>query len=159
VTPLDATAATALGIIAATVGYCVASAMIPLLNTELYLVGVAAVTADSLRVPLVIAATLGTLVGKGTMYVAADRLMTRASPTAQGRVERVMAWLRGHRAATWPVVALSAVTGLPPFYAVTVACGLLRIGLLPFIVVSGVGRAIRFGALIFAPSLLREARL
>jgi len=135
--------------------YGVLSATIPLFNTELFVVGAAVAAGEAMRAPVVVVITVGTMIGKVGIYVGAERLVAHAKPRARERVERVIASLRRRPALTWPIVFLSAVVGLPPFYAVTVASGALRLGLPAFVLVSGVGRLLRFGALMYAPGLLQ----
>jgi len=134
--------------------YGVLSATIPLFNTELFVVG-AGVAAEGMRAPIVVAITVGTMIGKIAVYAGAERLVAAAKPRARERVDRTVASLRRWPALTWPIVFVSALVGLPPFYAVTVASGALRLGLPAYVAVGSVGRLLRFGALIYAPHLLR----
>ena len=53
------------------------------------------------------------------------------------------------------VILLSAGVGLPPFYVVSIACGLLRIPFMQFFVLGLIGRLARFGVIVLAPQLLK----
>jgi membrane protein YqaA with SNARE-associated domain len=135
--------------------YGVLSATIPLFNTELFVVGAGVAAAEGMRAPIVVAITVGTMIGKVAVYAGAERLVAAAKPRARERVDRAVAALRRWPALTWPIIFVSALVGLPPFYAVTVASGALRLGLPLYVAVSSVGRLLRFGALMYAPHLLR----
>jgi membrane protein YqaA with SNARE-associated domain len=137
--------------------YGVLSATVPLFNTEVFIVAASFAAADSLRAPLVAAITVGTLLGKAGVYEGADHLVARVPPRTRAKLDRATDRLRRHRALTWPVVFASALVGVPPFYPVTVASGALRLGLVTYLVVTAVGRVIRFGAIMYAPDLWRLA--
>ena len=51
------------------------------------------------------------------------------------------------------VVAVSAVTGVPPLYGVSLIAGTLRLPLVAFLAVIVVGRAIRFTVVYLVPGL------
>ena len=51
-----------------TLAVAVASAVIPVINIEIYLLGAAALAPASMAVPLVLAATIGQMAGKVVMY-------------------------------------------------------------------------------------------
>ena len=46
---------------------------------------------------------------------------------------------------------VSASSGFPPFYVVSIAAGMLTFPLLPFIVFGFAGRLIRFAVAVFLP--------
>jgi uncharacterized membrane protein YdjX (TVP38/TMEM64 family) len=52
------------------------------------------------------------------------------------------------------VVMISALTSVPPFFAVAAACGALHIGFGRFVVAAFAGRVIRTAAIVAFPSLL-----
>ena len=135
-------------------GYGVASAVIPVLNAEVYLVAAGAMVSRALRLPLVAVFTVGTMIGKGAMYAGASALAERATPTVRAHADRAAALLRRHPVAAWPIVCLSALVGLPPFYAITIAAGVVRLGLIPFVLVGGIGRFVRFMLIISAGGAL-----
>ena len=56
------------------------------------------------------------------------------------------------------VVAVSAVTGFPPFYGVSLMAGTLRLPLAAFMTIGIIGRIIRFGVVYLAPGLFLAYR-
>jgi membrane protein YqaA with SNARE-associated domain len=54
-------------------------------------------------------------------------------------------------------VLVSALSSVPPFYLVTVCCGVVRMPLRDYVVAGTIGRALRFGALALLPRLLGAA--
>ena len=135
--------------LASALGYGIVSAIVPLVNSEVYIVGAVAVLPKALHVPVLVVFTIGTVIGKGVVFLGAERVARRASAKMRARIERVASLLRGRPVATWPIVFVSACVGIPPVYAVTIAGGILRISFAGFLVACGLGRLARFAALLY----------
>lgn len=135
---------------AASLGYGVVSALIPVVNAELYIAAAAAVV-PRVQQPVMIAIfTAGTMVGKTALYIASERVMRSRSPKTK---EAVNAWagrLHAKQGIVWPIVFASAVVGFPPMYPVTLAAGVLHIGAVGFFIVGYVGRFVRFSVITWA---------
>lgn len=138
-----------------TFGVCAFSAVFPIVNTELYLLGASALAPRELAVPLIVAAASGQMLGKSIMYfagVGALRLPSERLRRMVARVEaRYHAAGKGGATLGGGVILLSAIVGLPPFYVVSVACGLFRIPFAQFFVLGLFGRLVRFAAIVLAP--------
>lgn len=136
-------------------GVSIASALLPLINLEVYLVGLAAVRDSTGVWFLATVAGVGQMVGKVVWYYLGAnslrwRWVARRVDTPKGRatLER---WQR--RTHERPVVGAlllfaSAVGGFPPFALVAVLAGQLRMNVALFLVVGGVGRTLRFAAFL-----------
>lgn len=151
------------GTVLATFGFCVLSAVIPFLNAELYLLAASALAPRSMAVALVVAASLGQMAGKTVMYFAgrgAVRLpgarLRRMVAAAQARYAQHDT--RGREAVGGAMILVSAFVGLPPFYVVSVACGMLRVPFVQFFALGLVGRLARFGVIVLAPQLVKAWR-
>jgi membrane protein YqaA with SNARE-associated domain len=55
------------------------------------------------------------------------------------------------------VIFTSAVSGLPPFYLVSVAAGALRVSLARFLILGASGRFLRFASVVALPRLIGAA--
>lgn len=135
---------------AASVGYGFVSAIVPVVNAELYIVAAAAILPQSQQPAMVSLFSLGTMVGKTALYLLAARLVGSCPPTARAQVDRWVARLQHRQGYVWPVVFASTLLGFPPLYAVTLAAGVLRISLVGFFVVGCIGRFARFSAITWA---------
>jgi membrane protein YqaA with SNARE-associated domain len=139
----------------ATYGVLLLSAVVPFVNAELYLIAAAALAPRDLLVPLIVAATLGQMTGKLLMYYAGRGAVHLPS----ARVRRAIATVRtryADRSALGDLTILaSASVGLPPFYVVSIAAGMLGIHVARFAALGTVGRAARFAAIVLAPQLFR----
>lgn len=143
----------------ATFVVCALSAIVPLVNAELYLIAASAAAPPELVVPLVLAAALGQMAGKSLMYYAGVGALKLPGERLRRMVvhveQRYRAGGTGTATLGGGVILLSASVGLPPFYVVSIACGLLRIPFMQFFVLGLAGRLVRFGVIVTAPQLLK----
>lgn len=142
-----------------TFAVCVLSAIVPFVNAELYLIAASAYAAPGLAWMLVIAAALGQMAGKSLMYYAGVGALSLPGERLRRMVAQVRERYEGAGAAGTTlgtgVILLSASLGLPPFYVVSIACGLLRIPFIQFFALGLVGRLARFGVIVLAPQLVK----
>ncbi len=138
-------------VLVGTFGFCVGSAMIPVLHAETYLVTASLVAPPELRWPLVIAATIGQILGKVGMYYAGQGIRLIPGERMQRRIELATARYREKRQIGSGLVFVSAASGFPPFYLLSIAAGMLTFPLIPFIIFGFAGRLIRFAVAVFLP--------
>lgn len=151
----------------ATMGTAALGSVVPVVNIELYLVGVVTTVAGLSWWALALAATVGQLAGKTLFYLAG-----RGSFTLGSRLGRMARAKRGSRWASWmntfhhrcqqrpgwglATLLLGAITGIPPFTLMCVASGAAGIGWAGFLVVGFTGRLTRFLLIAGAPELLQQ---
>jgi membrane protein YqaA with SNARE-associated domain len=137
------------GIYLATLLISVLSGLVPIVNGELYLIA-AIVVADDPVVALVLAVivALGQMIAKIGLYHAARGATELGRSTRIGaKLERAQLLVERWQGKPLTLLFVSAVTGLPPFYLVSLLAGILRIRFGTFLLLGIVGRAIRFVAL------------
>lgn len=141
-------------LLAATFGFGVLSAVVPVANIEAFL-GAAAVTSGAPWWLLVLVATFGQMLGKVGFYLLGRESLQWA--WIRRRVERAEGrrWLARLTRATeqrpwtsWAAVGVSAVVGIPPFAIVSVLAGQVRLSLTAFVVIGSAGRFVRFAAIV-----------
>lgn len=152
-----------------TLGYSALSALIPVFNIEVYLVGLVSQQPQLPFWLLGLTAATGQLAGKTLFYLAGrgslrlPHWMHRQARTrGEGRWARLLRRLhdRFHRIAqtrpVWTVVVLlsSASVGLPPFAATALIAGLAQVRLSVFLATGMAGRFVRFSAIALSPGLL-----
>ena len=127
------------------------SAVFPVISAELAVVGVGAGMSNANLLLLVLAATIGQMLGKSAMYW----LGRRGSALAQGRYAEAMEkWghrFRGSSKSVNGLVFLSSASGLPPFYVISTLAGAFRTSFVAFLLVGTAGRALRFAAVGMFP--------
>lgn len=141
----------------ALLGVSVASALVPLINLEVYLIGLSALASDDRLWYLAAVGGLGQLIGKLIWYYLGANALRWGwvrkkveTPKAQAKLEL---WQR--RVHDRPVVGalllmVSGFSGFPPFAIVAVLAGQLRMNLVVFIMGTMVSRTLRFAVFLYA---------
>ncbi|MFC7340106.1 VTT domain-containing protein [Saccharopolyspora griseoalba] len=154
-----------IGWLLATAGTAALGALFPLVNIELYLLGVVSTVDGVSWWGLALAAAIGQVAGKTLFYFAGrggfalgERLTRRVQRERNGRWA---AWLDGFHRRTqehpwWGmgVLAASAVPGLPPYSLMCLLSGAAGLPLLGFLAASLLGRVGHFLIVAGAPGVL-----
>ena len=121
----------------------VVSSLVPLVNAELLLIGLA-VASPSAAPLLVVVMAAGQMVGKSVLFLGGGRL------TRSKLESRLARWRLDGRTcrARAPLIGISAFTGLPPFYLVSIAAPALGVSFRTYLAVGLGGRVVRLGALV-----------
>jgi membrane protein YqaA with SNARE-associated domain len=133
----------------------IVSALLPWVNAEVLLLAVAAPMTSAIDLAvIVVAVTAGQVSGKGALYWIARRVPH--SPTGHfGRaVDRWRVACAARPSSAQTMMLVSAIFGVPPFYATTVAAGALKINFGRFLSAAIVGRLLHFSGIALAPVLL-----
>jgi len=125
------------------------SSLVPFVNAELLLIGMALATPAAAPL-LVVVVSVGQMVGKSVLFLTGGRV---ARSALEGRLARWRLDGRTHRAGG-PLIGMSAFLGLPPFYLVSVAAPALGVRFRTFLVMGLAGRLLRFGLLVSLPELV-----
>lgn len=136
------------------------SAVVPVLNIELYLVGAVVTTGDGALTAMALAAAAGQTLGKLPYYYAGRGSLStpwlrRRAATPGKWAARAEAWrLRAEEKPAWGagLVAVSSLMSVPPFMVVSVLAGVVRINVLLFVGITFLTRAARFLLVVFAPA-------
>ena len=137
-----------------TLGVSLLSGLFPLINMETYLVAVAALTPSGAW-PVILLATFGQFVAKVILYQTGRHGLRPHASRFQRQLDRAESAMRRHPAGIDAVVFVSAVTGFPPFYGVSIMAGVMQLPLWRFLLVATPGRTLRFALAFFAPRLLK----
>lgn len=128
-----------------------ASSLLPVSPVEVLLVALSASAPPWLLLPIIIVATAGHMSAKMLIYIGSRRTMPAVPARQRAALDRVRALLARRRRTQLLTVLASAIGGMPPFYLVTVCCGILRLPLRDYLVAGTIGRGLRFGALVLLP--------
>lgn len=154
-----------IGWLLATMGTAALGSVFPLVNIELYLLGVISTVNGVVWWPLALAATVGQLAGKTLFFFAGrgsvtlSKRFSRLTEAKQG--SRWAAWLEKfhHRSEQQPwwglgMLLIGSITGIPPFTLMCFVSGAAGLPLLGFLGISLVGRSVHFLLIAGAPGLL-----
>jgi membrane protein YqaA with SNARE-associated domain len=143
------TAAASQGLYAATLVVSLVSGFVPLVNTEAYLLGIAALVPGAEAAPIVLLATAGQMAAKTVLFLGGRAGVAAFRPRGSG-LDRWRERLTRDGRGTF-VLWSSALLGLPPFYALSVAAGALRWPYQSFAIAGTAGRLLRFSLVFLAP--------
>lgn len=139
-----------------TFGVCIVSALVPVVNAELVLLGAVALVPRRWAIPLAVAATLGQMTGKVVVYYVGKGALHLPGgwiKRAAAKAERTLTKREGMETTVYFV---SAVFGVPPYYLVALASGMVDFPMARFVSLGLAGRFIRFSAIALFPGLLHH---
>ena len=144
-----------LGDVLGVLGVGLLSALVPLVNIEVYLAARGAVASVQGLWGLALMAALGQMVGKVVWYyIGASSLRwpwvrrKMETPRALERLERWRERTHARPVIAGALVLVSAFSGFPPFAVVAVVAGQLRMSLVLFFALGLAGRWLRFAAVL-----------
>lgn len=141
---------------ATTFAVCVAGAIIPIINTEIYLLSAVALSPPSYVAPLVVMATLGQMTGKVVMFYGGRGVLRIKHDRVRNAVAQTRAKLEHRPWLSRAVLFSSATFGLPPLYVMSVACGTIGMSIVTFFLIGTVGRLIHFTVVALIPGFGKE---
>jgi membrane protein YqaA with SNARE-associated domain len=132
----------------------IVSALLPWVNGELLLLSLSALTSSPFYLAgLVLLTSAGQMTGKCILYWVGRG----AIPIKSGRIGKALSSWKGRfersPSKSMGLVFVSAVSGIPPFYVITILSGAFRLSFGRFMVVGVCGRLLHFGVLILIPQL------
>jgi membrane protein YqaA with SNARE-associated domain len=143
------------GEVLALLGVSVASALFPLINIEVYLIGLAAVSTSDRVWLLAAVGGAGQMLGKTVWYYLGANALRWGwvrkkveTPKAQAKLELWQRRTRERPTAGALLLFASGFSGFPPFAIVAVLAGQLRMNLTIFLSVGFVSRTLRFAAFL-----------
>jgi len=143
-----------LGIYGGTFVVSIIAGLVPLVNAEVFLVGLVRLAVDrSSQLPaIVIAAAVGQMIAKIGLYHAGRGMLELPRGLYKNRyrekLEMVRKKLDSWKTKPYLVYGVSSVTGLPPFYLTVIAAGAMKIRFNAFLMIGLGGRLVRFASLI-----------
>jgi membrane protein YqaA with SNARE-associated domain len=146
-----------LALYAATFVMGLVSGTIPfVINLEIYLLGVAALS--KAPAPAIVGlAAAGQILAAYLLYLAGRGVLGGKFIRWKRREAAVKAFEK-YRAHSLALVAVSSITGIPPFYGVSLAAGTVKFPLARFLIVGMIGRVVRFTLVYLAPAWLHLKR-
>jgi membrane protein YqaA with SNARE-associated domain len=127
---------------------CGLGALLPFVNTEVYLIGAAALVPRALWPPLVVAGTV-------LLYYAGRGMVKLPWRRAQRGLASMQERMEARPTVGKLLYSVSAIVGLPPFYVTTLAAGAVGMNFVFFLVVGFVGRLIRFAVVVALPGVAK----
>jgi membrane protein YqaA with SNARE-associated domain len=134
-----------------TFAVCALSGPLPVVHSELYLFSVSTISPARWAPGLILAAVLGQLVGKSLLYFIGQGAIRIRSEWFQRMVARAQSKMESNPRTGGMILFTSAVLGLPPMYATTLAVGAARMNYLWFLTLTGLGRIVHYSIVVYVP--------
>ena len=146
---------TTLGLYGGTAVICFISGLLPIINAELFLVGLSAWAVDSPgQLPFVaLAAAIGQMGANCIIYYIGLGLFELPRGRWKAKIERARVRVEKWQKRPYLVLAVAASVGLPPRVLVALAGGALKISFRGFAVIGVAGRYARFLFCVILPWL------
>ena len=123
------------------------SGVLPLVNAELLILGAAAAVPMAGVPWVILACTVGQMSTKTALFGLARWAPAYLPEKARARLARASEAASQREGAVGSVIFTSALTGLPPFYGTSLACGALGTHPGGFVAAGLLGRGLRFAVL------------
>lgn len=133
----------------------VVSGLVPVVNLEVYLVWVAALTPRSQALAITGLATVGQMTAKTLMYLAGAGVLKLSVRNPGKKLQAVQMKMAQWQHKLGLFLFSSASLGVPPYYVVSIAAGICRVPIVVFIIWGLAGRFLRFAVTVFFPHLLK----
>jgi membrane protein YqaA with SNARE-associated domain len=144
-----------------TFGFGVVSAVIPLFNMEAYISVVYASTDHYPALGLAFVGSLGQNVGKLVWYFVCRGALDlpwlkrqMSTPRRQAQYERWRTFIQGRPLMSGLLTFVSAAIGFPPFFAMAMVAGTLRMNVFVFFLAGLLGRTLFFWAWLLGVGLI-----
>jgi membrane protein YqaA with SNARE-associated domain len=138
-----------LGIYAGTFVVCLVSAVVPVVNAEVYLVALILLLRDAAPLPaLVLLAAAGQMAGKSLLYFTALGVLNLPTGRYREKIEQARAKLARWKERPNLLLFASASLGIPPLYVTTLLAGGLGYRFRSFFAIGMLGRAVRFAVIV-----------
>lgn len=139
------------GLYGGTFVVCLLGGLIPVINTEVFLVGLITLGAvhSSASLPaLVVLASLGQMIAKLILYYTGKGMVELPRGRFQDKIAAARARVEKWRNKPKLVLAVSSTVGLPPLYLVSLAAGAARMRLRTFLTIGMIGRVVHFAVVV-----------
>ncbi len=146
---------TPLGLYLATFAVCFLTGLLPVGNTEAYLLSVSAFSLPASALPLTLAGALGQMTAKSLVYCSGRGLLRLPFRRYRARIDSVQARLDANRGRAGAFMFVSALAAMPPFYVVSLVAGTLRQRFAHFFAAGLAGTFLRLGAFVLLPQAVR----
>jgi membrane protein YqaA with SNARE-associated domain len=130
---------------------CLIGGLIPIVNTEVFLVGLiglGAVHSPSSLPAIVLLASAGQMIAKLILYYAGLGMFELPRGRYKAKIEAARARMEKWRNKPKLVLAFASTVGLPPLYLVSLSAGALKMRLRTFVPICMAGRVVHFAAVV-----------
>ena len=145
-----------IGVFGGTYVVCLVSGFIPIVNAELFLIWISLMISKTEYLPILLLATAGQMTAKVLMFLSGKGVINISKKRYEKKIGEIEAKMKKWESKIDVFIFLSAFTGFPPFYVVAVLSGMTNVNLVRFCIAGFLGRALRFGLVMYFPQLFKQ---
>jgi membrane protein YqaA with SNARE-associated domain len=142
------------GIYAASLVVGFVSGLVPVVNSEVFLVIVSPMVAKHSLLPIALLVAVGQMAAKTILFYAGRGVFSINMGRIEKKIESVQRKFKEWENKVDLLILVSAAVGLPPFYVVSFVAGGLKLHVLRFLSMGLIGRGIRFVLIIYFPQVV-----
>lgn len=132
------------------------SGFFPIINAELMLLMLSSNLDKNLFIPVIIIATLGQMTAKALTYFAGKGVLKISIKKYESKLDIIKEKMEKWKSKMGVFMFISAFSGIPPFYAVSVVAGMTRLSFWRFLLTGIAGRSMRFSMMMLFPVLFQK---
>jgi membrane protein YqaA with SNARE-associated domain len=145
-----------IGLYGGTYVICLISGFIPLVNAELFLIWISLTISKAEYIPILLLATSGQMTAKALMFLSGRGVISLSKKRYEKKILKIEAKMKKWETKIDIFIFLSAFLGFPPFYIVSVLSGMTNVNFIRFCIAGLLGRALRFGLVMYVPHLFKQ---
>lgn len=145
-----------IGVFGGTYVICLISGFIPLVNAELFLIWISLMIPKTEYIPILLLATAGQMTAKILMFLSGKGVIHISKKRYEKKIGQIQAKMKKWESKIDFFIFLSAFTGFPPLYVVSVLCGMTKVNIIRFFITATLGRLLRFGIVMYFPQLFKQ---
>ena len=133
-----------------------AGGFIPIINVETFLVLVSSTSPKSVVLPVVLLSTSAQMMVKSLMYFAGKGVLNLKFKKGKDKLEKIKKKLEKWKHSTNLFLFISASTGFPTFYVVSILAGSLKIKFRAFFILGFLGIFLKFLVVSLVPQFVKH---
>ena len=119
------------------------------------MVTVSAISARETIIPILIISIISQMAAKVIVYFAGNGAIKLPLRKYEKKIARVKEKFENSKVKPGYFVLISAMTGIPPFYIVTLLSGMMKVHIWDFILFGLLGTSIKFTASLYLPQVIK----
>lgn len=144
------------GLLVATFIVCFIGGLIPvILNTEAFLLAVSAFSEPPTLISIVLLSAVIHIAAKTLIYLTGRGVLNLPLKKYEAKLDPVRERLDRWKASPMLFILLSASTGMPPFYLVSIMAGMLKYNYTAYAICGFIGLLIRFTLIVTVPQIVK----
>jgi len=137
-----------------TFAVCFISGILPVMVVELFLISVSALSSPVASVVIILIAATAQIMAKLVVYLTGYGILKLPLRRQEEKLERVLTKFQHWKAKPPLFIFVSGLSGLPPFYGVSLFAGLIKVPPLSFVLSGFLGLLVRFALVVQFPQVV-----